>query len=89
MDHHALGMAPSEVSPFCLSLPLRRHVHHLACEATEDKNRLRCDGVDNVADVLVVVQEIDELGNLDVVDGDLGLGLGDNDQVLLLGPLQF
>jgi hypothetical protein len=32
---------------------------------------------------------MDELRDLDVVDGDSGLVLGGDDQVLLLGPLQF
>ena len=49
------------------------------------------DGVDNVANFLVVEQEIDELRDLDVVDGDLGLVRNDigDDQVLLLGPVQL
>jgi hypothetical protein len=33
--------------------------------------------------------EVDELRDLNVVDGDLGLVLRCDDQVLLLGPLQF
>jgi hypothetical protein len=36
-----------------------------------------------------ILQEIDELRDFDVVDGDLGLVLRGNDQVPLLGPLQF
>ena len=35
------------------------------------KHRLFTDGVDDVADLLVVEQQIDELRDLDVVDGDL------------------
>ena len=47
------------------------------------------DGVDDVANLLVVQQEIDELRDLDVVDRDLGLAITCDDQVLLLGSLQF
>jgi hypothetical protein len=36
-----------------------------------------------------VKQQIDELSDLDVVDGDLGLVSGSDDQVLLRGPLQI
>jgi hypothetical protein len=35
-----------------------------------------------------VQQEIDELRDLNVIDGDLRLALRRDDQVLLLGPLQ-
>jgi hypothetical protein len=61
----------------------------VSSEATEDQHRFRCDGVDNVADLLVVEQQIDELRDLDVVDSHLGLVLRRDDQVLLLGPVQF
>ena len=47
------------------------------------------DGIDDVANLLVVQQEIDELCDLDVVDRDLGLAITCDDQVLLLGSLQF
>src|SRR5262249_4891959 len=43
----------------------------------------------SVADLLVVEQEIDELRDLDVVDGNRGLVLTCDDQVLLLGFLHF
>src|SRR5215831_475122 len=39
--------------------------------------------------LLVVEQEIDELRDLNVVDGDRGLILKCDDQVLLLDPVQF
>ena len=45
----------------------------ISCEATQDQHHLGSDGVDDVADLLVVEQEIDELRDLDVIDGDLGL----------------
>ena len=44
------------------------------------------DGVDDVANLLVVQQEIDELRDLDVVDRDLGLAITCDDQVLLSSP---
>ena len=58
-------------------------------KATQDQHRLGGDGVDDTANLLVVEQEIDELRDLDVIDGDRGLVLMCDDQVLLLGPLQF
>ena len=58
-------------------------------KATEDQDRLGGDGIDDVANLLVVEQEIDELRDLNVIDGNLGLVPTRNDQVLLLGPLQF
>jgi len=42
---------------------------------------------DHVADLLVVEQEIDELRDLNVIDGDLELVRTCDDQVLLLGSL--
>src|SRR5215213_7278173 len=47
----------------------------LFCEATEDQDRLLSDGVDDVADLLIVQQQIDELRNFDFVNGDLGLAI--------------
>jgi hypothetical protein len=46
-------------------------------------------GPGRLADLPVVEQEIDELRHLDVIDGDLGLVCTCDDQVLLLGSLQF
>ncbi len=39
-------------------------------KAPEDKHGLRYDGVDNVADFLVVEQQMDELRDLDVINCD-------------------
>src|SRR5262249_39326483 len=61
----------------------------LICEATEDQHCLPPDGVNNVANLLVVEQEIDELRDLDIVDRDLRLVPFCDDQVLLFGPLHF
>jgi hypothetical protein len=58
-------------------------------EATQQEHALLSDGVDDVAYLLVVEHEIDELRDLDVVDGNLGLVPTCDDQVLLLDPLQF
>ena len=44
-------------------------------EPPKQQHALLPDGVDDVADFLVVEQEVDELRDLDVVDGDLGLVL--------------
>src|SRR6516165_1697833 len=59
-------------------------------EAAQQKHAFLSDGVDHVADLLVVEQEMDELRDLNVVDGDLGLiRVPCNDQVMLLDPFQF
>jgi hypothetical protein len=58
----------------------------ISSEATEDQHRLLSNGVDNFADFRIIEQQINELRDLDVVDGDLGLLLRGDDQVLLLGP---
>src|SRR3954469_6306706 len=58
-------------------------------EAAEDQHRLGGDRVDDVADLLVVEQQVYELRNLDVIDGDLGLVARGDDQVLLLRSLHF
>ena len=42
-------------------------------EAAQEEHAFLSDGVDDVADFLVVEQEIDELSDLDVIDGDLEL----------------
>ncbi|MFZ0653172.1 MAG: hypothetical protein WAZ97_20185, partial [Pseudolabrys sp.] len=42
------------------------------------------DGVDDVANLIVVEKEIDELRDLNVVDGDRGLVVKCDNQVLLL-----
>ena len=52
-------------------------------------DRLGSNGIDHVANFLVMKHEIDKLRDLDVIDGDRGLVLTCDDQVLLLGPLQF
>ena len=44
-------------------------------EAPEQQHALPADGVDDVADLLVVEQQVDELRDLDVVDGDLGFAI--------------
>ena len=38
-------------------------------EAAKDQDSFFTDGVDNVADFLIVKQEVDELSDLDVIDG--------------------
>ena len=58
-------------------------------EATEDQHRLGSDGVDDAADFLVMKHEVDELRDLDVIDSDCGLVRTCDEQVLLLGPVQF
>src|SRR5215217_2611954 len=40
-------------------------------ETPEDQHRLGRDRVDHIPDLLVVEQKIDELRNLNIVDGDL------------------
>ena len=52
-------------------------------EPPEQQHALSTDGVDDVADFLVVEQQIDELCDLDVVNGDLRRARESNDQVLL------
>src|SRR5437870_7443209 len=59
------------------------------CEAAEDQHRLGSDGVDHVTDFLVVEHEVDELCDFNVIDSNVGLALWCDNQVLLLGPLQF
>jgi hypothetical protein len=44
-------------------------------EAAEDQDRFGRDGVDDISDLLVVEQEVDELRDLNVIDGDLRLVL--------------
>jgi hypothetical protein len=75
----------AEVAEF-LSQPLQDH-HPALSEATQQEHALLSDGVDDVANLLVVEQEIDELRDLDVIDGDLGLERRCDDQVLLLSSL--
>ena len=77
----------AEVAEF-LSQPLQDH-HPAFSEAAQQEHALLSDGVDDVANLLVVAQEIDELRDLDVIDGNLGLELTCDDQVLLFGPLEF
>ena len=40
-------------------------------ESPEDKNGLLTDGIDRVADLIVMKQEIDELSDLNVIYADL------------------
>jgi hypothetical protein len=61
----------------------------LSGEAAEDQHYLGSNSVDHVTNFLVVEHEVDELCDLNVVDGDRGLIPRCDDQVLLLGPLQF
>src|SRR6516225_6122240 len=58
-------------------------------EATENQHHLGSNGVDHVTDFLVMKQEVDELRDLNVIDGNLRLCIFCDDQVLLLGPFQF
>ena len=61
----------------------------LICEAAEDQYRLGSNRVDHVPYLLVMEQQVDELRDLKVIDGDGGLVQRRYDQVLLLGALQF
>jgi hypothetical protein len=54
-------------------------------KAAQQEHACLSDGVDDIADLWVVEQEIDELGDLNVIDGDLWLVFTGSDQVLLLG----
>jgi hypothetical protein len=54
-------------------------------EAAEQRHSLVADRVDHSADFLVVKKEVDELGDLKVIDYDRWLAFGSNDQALLLG----
>jgi hypothetical protein len=63
--------------------------HPALGEAAQQEHAFFSDGVDDVANLLVVEQEIDELRDLNVIDGDRGLILICDDQVLLLGSLQL
>src|SRR5262249_12513857 len=58
-------------------------------EAAQQEHALLSDGIDDIANLLIVQQEIDELRDLNVVDGDGGFVLRCDDQVLLLRLLQF
>jgi hypothetical protein len=58
-------------------------------EATQNQHRLGSNGVDHVTNFLVVKRELDELRDLNVIDGDFGLAPRCDEQVLLLRPLQF
>src|SRR3954453_7002089 len=55
-------------------------------ETPKDEYCLLSDGVDDVADFRIIQQEIDELRDLDVVDGNLGLVPRRDNQILLLSP---
>jgi hypothetical protein len=56
---------------------------------TEDQHRLGSDGVDHIANFLVMKHEVDELRDLNVVDGDRRLVQRCDDQILLFSPVQF
>jgi len=53
------------------------------------QHRLGSDGVDDVANLLIIQHEVDELGDLNIIDCDLGLVRTCDNQALLLGPVQF
>jgi hypothetical protein len=85
---------------FCLRLPKKSHsllspirhtIQSRGHSCTDPRpGHLGSNGVDHVTDLLVIKHEVDELRDLDVIDGDLGLTLTCDDQVLLLGPgVQF
>jgi hypothetical protein len=53
-------------------------------KAAEDQHWLGSDSVNDIADLLVVQRQVDELRDFDVVDGDLGfVELSDNQVPLL------
>jgi hypothetical protein len=54
-----------------------------AGKAAKQQDTLLADGVDDVADLFVVEQQVDELGHLEVADSDLWLVFPSDDQVLL------
>src|SRR5215472_11731118 len=64
-------------------------VLRLLGEAAEDQHHLGSNGVDRVTNLLVIQHEVDELRDLNVIDRDRGLIVTRDDQVLLLGILQF
>ena len=64
-------VAPSQFLPEGI-----KHRLALVREAAEDQDDLRGDGVDDVANPFIVEEQIDELGDLKVVDSDVGFVKG-------------
>src|SRR5215472_7407478 len=72
-----------------LSRNRSRTIIRPSVKAAQQEHALLSNGVDDVAYLLVVEQEIDELRDLDVVDGYCGFVMARDDQVLLFGPVQY
>ena len=60
------------------------HLLSLWREAAEDQHYFGSDGMDDVADFLIVQQQVNELRDLNIVDRDLRFALPCNNQILLL-----
>ena len=65
------------------------HRFALRREAAEDQHYFRGDCVDDAADLLIVEEQVNELRELDVIDGDLGLIRRGNHEVALFCPSSF
>jgi hypothetical protein len=56
-------------------------------EPSQQQHAFPADGVDDVAYLLVVKQQVNKLSDFDVVDGDVGFTLARNHQVSLFRAL--
>ena len=59
------------------------------CSATTDVRFVPKADIGAYSGLVSIEHEVNKLRNLDVIDSDLGLALLCDDQVLLLGPIQF
>jgi hypothetical protein len=60
-----------------------QHDHPVRCEPTQNQVQLYCHRVDRVAHIAMVDEGIDELGDLDVINGDCAFVGARNPKVLL------
>ncbi len=61
----------------------------LGCETTEDEHDFRGNGIDDIADPFVVEDEVDELGDLEIIYRDLRLPGCGNNEVRLDSPREL
>lgn len=70
----------------------RDRLHHLKpsiAKASKQENASFCNRVEDIAKFLIVKQQIDELSNFEIIDGDDWFTITSDDQSILCGSFEL
>jgi hypothetical protein len=84
IEHDRNVVSPAQLLP----KPLQKS-HPPTGEPPQQKNSLLADRIDDIADFLVMKEQVNELADFDVIDGDVGLIRPGDHQVALFCSLEL